>query len=132
LQSGHLELGVLCRTDEEILLDENKEAAKHSYYQVASVSVSENTKLMAYSEDTVGSERYSLAFVDIATRKSLLQRPITNTAGHVEWAADNTTFFYVELDEKHRPYKVQCPQAEGPVKTRMQGTLLWISESFTL
>lgn len=100
-----------CSEPEEVLLDENKEAAKHAYYAVADVSVSDDGKTVAFSEDTVGSELYSLRVLNATSRKPLLEQPITNTQGQVEWAADSTTFFYVTQDAKQRPYKV-CPDVQ--------------------
>lgn len=93
---------------EEVLLDQNAESAKHEYYSVADVSVSDDGTRLAYSEDTVGSELYDIRVVDLATRRQLLAKPIGNTSGSIEWAADNKTFFYVTINDKHRPYKVSC------------------------
>ncbi len=39
---------------EEILLDENAEAEKHSFYMVGSFEVSPDQQLLAWAEDTVG------------------------------------------------------------------------------
>jgi oligopeptidase B len=77
---------------------------------VSDVSVSDDGKLLGYSEDTVGNELYSMKVIDLSTRKQLLSKPIGNTSGSIEWAADNKTFFYVTLDDKQRPYKARfCP-----------------------
>jgi oligopeptidase B len=90
---------------EEVLLDENAEAARHEYYTVGDVSVSDDGKRLGYSEDTVGSELYTVRIIDLATRRQLLSKPIGNTSGAIEWAADNKTFFFVTNDDKQRPYK---------------------------
>lgn len=45
---------------EEILLDENEESKKSEFYQVRGFKVSPNHKLLAYAEDTVGGEKYTL------------------------------------------------------------------------
>ena len=39
---------------EEILLDENKEAEKHSFYMVRGFEPSPNHRLLTYAEDTTG------------------------------------------------------------------------------
>lgn len=54
---------------EEILLDQNKEAAKHSFYMVGGLSVSLDTTQLAYSEDTNGSEKYTI-YVKVCARFS--------------------------------------------------------------
>jgi oligopeptidase B len=45
---------------EEVLLDENEESKKSEFYQVRGFKVSPNHKLLAYAEDTVGGEKYTL------------------------------------------------------------------------
>jgi len=91
---------------EEILLDENKEAAKHSFYMVRGFEVSPDERLLAYAEDTQGGEKFTMRVKDIATGRQLLSRPIPDTAGNVVWANDNKTLFYVTKDKLDRPYKV--------------------------
>jgi protease II len=46
---------------EEILLDENAEAEKHSFYMVGSFEVSPDQQLLAWAEDIVGGECGSMA-----------------------------------------------------------------------
>ena len=91
---------------EEVLLDENAEAAGHAFYMVGGFEVSLNNRLLAYSVDTTGNEKYTLHVKDLATGKELLARPIPDTAGSFAWAADNTTLFYVTKDKLDRPDKV--------------------------
>lgn len=61
---------------EEILLDENAEASKHSFYMVGGFEVSPDHRLLAWAEDTVGGEKYTLHVKDMATGKRLLPEPI--------------------------------------------------------
>jgi oligopeptidase B len=61
---------------EEILLDENAEASKHSFYTVGAFEVSPDHKLLAWAEDTVGGEKYALHVKELATGKALLPEPI--------------------------------------------------------
>lgn len=91
---------------EEILFDENVEAARHKFYMVGGFEVSPDHRLLAYGEDTKGNEMYTLHVKDLATGKELLSRPIPETAGNVAWANDNRTLFYVTKDKLDRPYKV--------------------------
>lgn len=46
---------------EEVLLDENAEAEKHSFYMVGGFEVSPNQQLLAWAEDTVGGGRLCLS-----------------------------------------------------------------------
>ena len=61
---------------EEVLLDENAEAEQHSFYMVGGAEASPDQALLAWAEDTVGGEKYTLHVKDIATGKRLLSRPI--------------------------------------------------------
>jgi len=91
--------------DEEILMDVNIEAANHSYYQVAGMSVSPDNKLLAFGEDTVSRRIYTLRFKNLETGE-LLEDKIPNTTGGAAWANDNATLFYTAKDETLRPNKV--------------------------
>jgi oligopeptidase B len=57
--------------DEAILLDGNKEAQGHDFWQLGSLAHSPDHKLMAYGVDTAGSEYYTLRFRDIEAGKGL-------------------------------------------------------------
>ena len=61
---------------EEVLLDENAEAAKHTFYMVGALETSPDHKLLAYAEDTTGGEKYTLHVRELATGKELLKTPI--------------------------------------------------------
>lgn len=92
--------------EEEVLLDENEEAKKWSFYVVGGYEVSPNQKLLAWAEDTKGGEQYTLRVTDLETGKELLSKPIHNTSGSLAWANDNATLFYVTKDKLDRPFKV--------------------------
>ena len=61
---------------EEILLDENAEAARYDFYMVGGLEPSPNHKLLAYAEDTSGNEKYTLHVKDIDTDREMLRAPI--------------------------------------------------------
>ena len=42
---------------EEVLLDENAEAAKHYFYILGALDTSPTPKMLAYEEDTTGGEK---------------------------------------------------------------------------
>jgi len=82
---------------EEVLLDVNELALGHNYCAVGQLGVSRDNRLLAYSVDTVSRRRYTLYFLDLATRDLLPDR-IDNVSGQVVWAADNKTVFYTGKD----------------------------------
>jgi len=90
---------------EEILLDCNQLAEGHKYFRLGAFIASPSHRLLAYSVDFEGDEKYTVRVKNLDTGE-LLADEIPNTSYTVEWAADNATFFYTTLDEALRPYKV--------------------------
>ena len=90
---------------EEILLDCNLLAEGHKYFRLGAFIASPNHRLLAYSVDFEGDEKYTVRVKNLDTGE-LLADEIPNTSYTLEWAADNATFFYTTLDEALRPYKV--------------------------
>lgn len=90
---------------EEILLDVNAMAEGKKYYRVAVFRPSPDHKLLAFSDDTEGDETYTLRFKDLTTG-AMLPDAISNIDYSVEWANDNRTVFYANLDAARRPYKL--------------------------
>jgi len=90
---------------EEILLDCNQLAEGHKYFRLGAFLASPNHRLLAYSVDFEGDEKYTVRVKNLDTGE-LLSDEIPNTSYTIEWAADNATFFYTTLDEALRPYRV--------------------------
>ncbi|AVM01741.1 oligopeptidase B [Gordonia iterans] len=87
---------------EQVLLDSNVEAEGHEYFALGAHSVSHDGRLLAYSTDTVGDERYTLRIKDLETGE-LLPDVITGTAGGATWSKDGRHLFYLTVDEAWRP-----------------------------
>lgn len=87
---------------EQILLDVNLEAEKHSYYQVSGLSISSDNKILAFGEDTLSRRIYTIRFKNLESGE-LLKDVIENTTGGSAWAEDNQTVFYTTKDETLRP-----------------------------
>ena len=62
--------------DEEVLLDENAAARAHTFYMVGGMEVSPDQTLLAWAEDTMGGEKFSLRVKSLASGKQLLAQPI--------------------------------------------------------
>ena len=91
---------------EEILLDGNAMAEGHAYFDIAAWSVSDDNRLLAWMEDTLGRRQYVLRVRDLQTGE-LLAEAIEPVSGFA-WAADNRTLFYVESHPVTlRPYRVR-------------------------
>lgn len=81
----------------ETYLDENVEAAGHSYYATRGLEVSDDASTLAYGEDIVGRRIYTIRFRDLATGENLPDT-IEGTDGSGVFAADGRTYFYVKKD----------------------------------
>jgi oligopeptidase B len=90
---------------EEVLIDENKLAEGHEYFELGTFAVSPNHKVLAYSVDTSGAEEYTLFFLDLSTR-TLYREQISKTAPALAWSNDNRTVFYTLVDATNRPYQL--------------------------
>ncbi|HEY7765700.1 MAG TPA: S9 family peptidase [Aestuariivirgaceae bacterium] len=91
--------------DEAVLVDGNAEADGRGFFKLGSMIHSPDHKLVAWSHDDQGSELYQLRIRDLGSGKDLSDW-IDNSTGHIAWAADSKSFFYVENDENHRPCRV--------------------------
>ncbi|MBL8744959.1 MAG: S9 family peptidase [Phycisphaerae bacterium] len=90
---------------EEVILDGNAMGAKEEYFALGVVEVSDDGRMLAYSIDTNGSERYTLRFKDLGTGR-VLRESIEGTYYTGAWSADGKAFFYVTTDDAMRPYRL--------------------------
>ncbi|NNF08058.1 MAG: S9 family peptidase [Candidatus Eisenbacteria bacterium] len=88
---------------ETMLLDANKEAEGHEYFELGDSSVSPNHRFLAWSRDTRGSEYFAMTIRDLETGKDVDY--VIPDVGSVTWG-DNETLFYTRVDEHHRPSSV--------------------------
>jgi len=85
--------------NEEIILDVNQLAEGHEFCRVAGLSVSANTKILAYAVDTVGRRKYSIKFKSLENGE-MFSDEVANVTGNLVWAEDNKTVFYARQDEQ--------------------------------
>ncbi|WP_022942332.1 S9 family peptidase [Psychromonas hadalis] len=90
---------------EQVFLDCNQRAEGHEFYQLGDLSLSPDSMLMAYSEDTVSRRQYTLRIKDLSTGVDL--DDVIEDISDVVWANDNKTLFYVKKHpETLLPYRV--------------------------
>jgi oligopeptidase B len=82
---------------EEILLDGPTLAEGTSFYYIGAKAVSPDGKLLAWVDDTVGRNQYTLHVKEIATGK-VLPDTATGVDKTLAWANDNKTLFYAGKD----------------------------------
>jgi oligopeptidase B len=90
---------------EEILLDGDKEAEGKAYFRFGGVEHAPDHTHLVWGADDNGSEFFTLRARDLATRTDLPDQ-VERTGGHGVWSKDRTGFFYVRLDNNHRPIQV--------------------------
>lgn len=90
--------------EESVLLDCNVEAGD-GYFGFGGAGHDDTHKLLLWSADRKGSEYYTIFVRDIESGKELADT-IERSAGGGVWAADSLSFYYTELDDNHRPYRV--------------------------
>ncbi|MHB8268732.1 S9 family peptidase [Bradyrhizobium sp.] len=91
--------------DVEIILDGDALAADHKYFKFGGARHSPDHRLEAWSADVKGSEYFAIRvrdWVDGTDSADLVEE----TDGNVVWTADSKAFFYVKLDDNHRPMQV--------------------------
>ncbi|MGO3930366.1 S9 family peptidase [Rhodopseudomonas pseudopalustris] len=101
----------------QVLLDGDQLAAGHDYFRFGEVRHSLDHALCAWAADTKGSEYFTVRIRSWATGEDSAIDVIEETDGGVVWSADSQAFFYVKLDDNHRPmqvwrHRLGTPQAE--------------------
>lgn len=105
-----LEYELFCRRlkgsqQEEILFDENIHAATKEYFAVGTYEISPDGKWLAITVDESGDEIYSLWILNLHTGE-LLKDYLTEIASEIVFTLQNDTFWYLKMDETHRPFEV--------------------------
>jgi oligopeptidase B len=100
----------------EVVLDGDALAADHDYFRFGGSRHSPDHRLSAWSADIKGSEYFAIRVRDWTTKIDL-DDVVEETDGAVVWNADSSAFFYVKLDDNHRPmqvwrHRLGTPQAD--------------------
>jgi oligopeptidase B len=90
---------------EEILLDANELAGDGRFFSLGAYDVSPDGRLLAYSTDFAGHERFTLRVKDLVTGLTAPDQ-IPDTFHGSAWSADGSAVFYVTVDDAWRPYRV--------------------------
>ena len=89
-----------------VLLDENHEAEGHDFFSVEAFDVSPSQRLLAWSADLDGGEKYTLRIRDLETGLDT-DDVVHNVAWcGTAWSHDNRSLFYGTANEAMRPHKV--------------------------
>jgi oligopeptidase B len=96
---------------EVVYLDVNLLGKDKSYCSLGALKPSPSQKFLAYSVDFKGDEIYEIYVRDLETGqdyplKIIGKEELLQTSGSLVWGKDETTLFYMTLDENHRPEKL--------------------------
>ncbi|HTO59629.1 MAG TPA: S9 family peptidase [Bradyrhizobium sp.] len=102
--------------EETIVLDGDTLAKDHAYFKFGGSRHSPDHRLVAWSADIKGSEYFSIRVREWESGRDLAD-VVEESDGGVVWAADCKSFFYVKLDDNHRPmqvwrHRLGTPQAD--------------------
>ena len=90
---------------EQVILDENLEAAGHDFMSVGVLSVSPDDAWACVGVDFVGDERHRLSLRPLAGQDPLEDR-IDDVCYGFAWAGDSRHFFYTRVDAANRPWQL--------------------------
>ena len=99
----------------QIIFDGDKEAEGKDFYDIHQVTHSPDHRYMTYAVDREGSEYYNIRIREILTGKEFTET-VKKTSGYCVWAPDSSCFYYVELDNNHKPKKIKCHILNTPSK----------------
>jgi len=89
------------------IIDGDELAKQTDYFKFGEARHSPDHKLQAWSADVRGSEYFSIRIRDWQTGIDSADI-VEETDGGIVWATDSKSFFYVRLDDNHRPMQVYC------------------------
>ncbi|MEV4807450.1 S9 family peptidase [Nonomuraea sp. NPDC049421] len=90
---------------EQVVLDGNELAGDSPFFSVGTSSISPDGKMLAFSTDFTGNERFTLKFKNLETGE-ILPDEVTDIFYGGAWSADASAFFYTRVDDAWRPYQV--------------------------
>lgn len=117
------------RADEEIILDVQALAQGHDFFAMGWSEVSPSGRLLAYSVDVAGDERYDLVVVDLATG-AIVDGPIRGVGAGGAWLGDEW-LFYLRIDEAWRPHEVwrrRLGTTDDSLVIREDDERLWVGD----
>jgi oligopeptidase B len=115
---------------EEVLLDGNELAGDQKFFSMGAFSVSPDGRLLAYSTDFTGDERFTLRVKDLVTGETAADE-IPDTFYGAAWSRAGSALFYVTVDEAWRPYrvwrhKVGTPASEDVIVYEEADEKFWV------
>ena len=100
-------------TDEQVVLDENVEAAGHEFFQLGGLAMSPDHTRMAHLTDTTGGEVFTLRIRNLTTGTDL--DDVVEGVGYgLVWYGDNQHLLYTVTDDAWRPHEIHRHRVGAP------------------
>ena len=120
---------------EEVLLDGNELAGDEEFFSLGMLATSPDGRLLAYSTDFAGSERFTVRIKDLATGTALPDE-IPDTFYGCAWSLDGSALFYITVDDAWRPYRVSrhlvgSPAADDVIVFEEPDERFWVGVGLT-
>ena len=90
---------------EQVLLDENALAEATGQLELGSLELTADQRLLAYSIDRTGAERFTVRIRDLESGEELADT-IEDASYGLAFSADGRTLLYTRADESMRPYQI--------------------------
>src|ERR1700730_1584708 len=100
--------------EEQLLLAGDALAQRENFFRLGSTRQSPDHRLLAWLADEAGSEFYS-ARVRVIDTGADLADVVPDASGTVVWTQDAAAFYYVRLDQNHRPARLLRHKLGPPV-----------------
>jgi oligopeptidase B len=111
---------VVCRQGrdggaEKVMLDGDALAQGKAYFSLGGTVHSPDHRLLAWSSDETGAELRTIRIRDLGDGADLADS-VPDSTGSVVWTSDVSVFYYVRLDDNHRPSRVFRHKLATPVE----------------
>ncbi|WP_219892562.1 S9 family peptidase [Aquisediminimonas profunda] len=101
---------------DQVILDEAKEAEDTDFFRLGEIAITEDDRIMAWSSDTDGSERFTIHFRDLETGENLTDT-IPGTLGGMVFSKDGRNLFYGLVNDNWRIDRIMRHTMGTPVAT---------------
>ena len=90
---------------EQLLLDENLCAQGEEFFKVGELVPTADGRLIAWSRDTEGDERWTWIIQD-ASSGNIVDQVVSDAGYGFAWAADSQSFIYTRVDDAWRQFQL--------------------------
>jgi oligopeptidase B len=119
---------------DQLILSEPELAAGKDYFRLGTVRVSPDGRLLAWSADTSGDERFVLAIRDLTTARDIVT-VAPDSVGDVAWTADSKGLLWAQASAEWRPdrarlHRLGTSPGSDPILYREQADF-WVNVAAT-